>query len=67
MPARRVYEIVKGLRGVSVDTALRLGTFSGIDAQRWIYLQNYNSTENARELMASVLRRFKQHSATDIV
>ena len=64
-PARRINEIVKGLRGISVDTALRLGAIFGSDAQCWINLQTHDATENARELMADVLGRIAQPSAVD--
>ena len=33
VPPRRINEIVKGLRGITVDSALRLGAFFGTDAQ----------------------------------
>ncbi len=32
VPPRRINEIVKGLRGITVDTALRLSVFFGTDA-----------------------------------
>lgn len=32
-PPRRINEIVKGLRGITVDTALRFGVYFGTDAQ----------------------------------
>jgi addiction module HigA family antidote len=67
VPARRINEIVKGLRGISVDTALRLGAFFGTDAQSWINLQTHYDTEIARELMADVLGRIAQHSIADAV
>ena len=67
VPARRINEIVKGLRGISVDTALRLGAFFGTDAQSWINLQTHYDTENARELMADVLERIVRHSVADAV
>lgn len=67
VPARRINEIVKGLRGISVDTALRLGVFFGTDAQSWINLQTHYDTENARELMADVLGRIVRHSVADAV
>ena len=57
VPARRINEIVKGLRGITVDTALRLGAYFGTDAQSWINLQTHFDTENAREAMADVLSR----------
>jgi addiction module HigA family antidote len=57
VPPRRINEIVKGLRGITVDTALRLGAYFGTDAQSWINLQTHFDTENAREAMADVLNR----------
>ena len=67
VPARRINEIVKGLRGITVDTALRLGAYFGTDAQSWINLQTHFDTENAREAMADVLNRITttvKHGAT---
>ena len=67
VPARRINEIVKGLRGITVDTALRLGAYFGTDAQSWINLQTHFDTENAREAMQDVLNRITQnvnHSAS---
>lgn len=60
VPARRINEIVKGLRGITVDTALRLGAYFGTDAQSWINLQTHFDTENAREAMQDVLNRITQ-------
>ena len=41
VPPRRINEIVQGKRAISVDTALRLAVFFGIDAQSWINLQSH--------------------------
>lgn len=57
VPPRRINEIVKGLRGITVDTALRLGAYFGTDAQSWINLQTHYDTEQARTVMAGVLAR----------
>lgn len=57
VPPRRINEIVKGLRGITVDTALRFGAFFGTDAQSWINLQTHYDTERARGLMAQTLAR----------
>lgn len=57
VPPRRINEIVKGLRGITVDTALRLGAFFGTDAQSWVNLQTHYDTEQARIAMADVLGR----------
>jgi addiction module HigA family antidote len=39
VPARRINEIVLGKRGISADTALRLGRFFGISPEFWLGLQ----------------------------
>jgi hypothetical protein len=57
VPPRRINEIVKGLRGITVDTALRLGAFFGTDAQSWVNLQTHYDTERARESLADVIGR----------
>lgn len=62
VPPRRINEIVKGLRGITVDTALRLGAFFGTDAQSWINLQTHYDAELARGAMADVLGRIRKHA-----
>jgi addiction module HigA family antidote len=62
VPPRRINEIVKGLRGITPDTALRLAAYFGTDAQSWLNLQTHYDTETAREAMADVLTRIKQHA-----
>jgi len=64
VPPRRVNEIVKGLRGITVDTALRLAAFFGTDAQSWINLQTHYDTELIREAMAKVLSRIQPCAAS---
>ena len=61
VPPRRINEIVKGLRGITVDTALRLGAYFGTDAQSWLNLQTHFDTENAREAMSDVLARISEN------
>ena len=63
VPPRRINEIVKGLRGITVDTALRFGAYFGTDAQSWINLQTHYDTETAREAMADTLERIAQGKA----
>jgi plasmid maintenance system antidote protein VapI len=43
------------MRGITVDTALRLSVFFGTDAQSWTNLQTHYDTELARVAMAGVL------------
>ena len=40
VPPRRINEIVHGKRGITADTALRLGRYFGIDPQFWLNLQS---------------------------
>jgi addiction module HigA family antidote len=39
VPARRINEIVLGKRGITADTALRLGRYFGMSPQFWMGLQ----------------------------
>ncbi len=39
VPANRITEIIKGDRGISADTALRLGQWFGTGAEFWMNLQ----------------------------
>jgi len=57
VPPRRINEIVKGLRGISADTALRLAAFFGTDAQSWVNLQTRYDLMTTGSRLASVLHR----------
>ena len=61
---RRINEIVKGQRGITVDTALRLAAFFGTDAQSWVNLQTHYDTELARESMADTISRIHRFEAS---
>ena len=52
---RRINEIVHGKRGVTADTALRLGRFFGMEAQFWMNLQTRHDLETTRETLADKL------------
>ena len=65
VPPRRINEIVKGQRGITADTALRLAAFFGTDAQSWLNLQGHYDTEKARAAMAEVLARIARHDRVD--
>ena len=54
---RRINEIVQGKRGVTADTALRLGKFFGMEAQFWMNLQSHYHLEVAKDALASKLDR----------
>ena len=45
VPARRINENVHGKRGITADTALRLGRYFGTSAQFWMNLQDHFELE----------------------
>lgn len=49
VPPRRINEIVHGKRGISADTALRLGRFFGVEPQFWLNLQSRYELEVAQD------------------
>ena len=55
VPARRINEIVKGIRSITPDTAVRLAVFFNTDAQSWLALQNHYDIELAREAISDKL------------
>ncbi len=48
IPASRITEILKGRRGVSVDTALRLGKALGTTPDYWLNLQQSYDLRSAK-------------------
>src|SRR5437016_7236921 len=46
-----IYEVVRGDRAISADTAIRLGKYFGLPAQFWLNLQN-RSEEHTSELQS---------------
>lgn len=45
VPQRRIDEICSGKRGITADTALRLGRFFGMEAAFWLNLQGQYDLE----------------------
>ncbi|MBN2286068.1 MAG: HigA family addiction module antidote protein, partial [Tissierellales bacterium] len=45
VPPRRINEIVLGKRGISTDTALRLGRYFSMSPEFWINLQTHYDLE----------------------
>jgi addiction module HigA family antidote len=60
VPLPRVNDIVRGKRGISADTALRLGIYFGLPAQFWLNLQNDYDLRLARD--AAALAKVKPRS-----
>ena len=57
VPAPRINAIALGKRGITADTALRLGRYFGTSAGFWINLQSRFDLEAEREQIASQLDR----------
>ena len=53
VPPRRINEIVKGLRAISADTALRLARYFGTSEPFWLNLQSHFDLQVVKELWAS--------------
>ena len=59
-----INEIVHGKRGITADTALRLGRFGGMEAQLWMKLQTRYDLETTLETLADRLdQEVRMHTA----
>ena len=57
VPANRLSDIIRGQRGISAETALRLGRYFGTGAAFWVNLQShYDLARAEREVGAQVNR-----------
>ena len=61
VPPRRINEIVKGLRGITADTALRLAAFFGTSPESWINLQTQFDIVHTEDSLADTLAKIKQY------
>lgn len=62
LPSGRISDIMNGKRGVSPDTALRLGRYFGNSARFWLNLQTANDLAIAqREIGERVASEVKPH------
>jgi addiction module HigA family antidote len=60
LPSGRITDILGGKRGISADTALRLGQFFGNSARFWLNLQTvYELTVAEREIGARIREEIK--------
>jgi addiction module HigA family antidote len=61
VPANRVSEIIAGRRGISPETALRLGRYFGTGAAFWVNLQSqYDLSMAEQQLGARVATEVEQ-------
>lgn len=60
VPALRIHQIVKGRRGISADTALRLARYFGTSAGVWVRMQARYELEVAQtELESRISKEVK--------
>jgi antitoxin HigA-1 len=57
VPANRIGGIVKGQRGITADTALRLARYFGTSAQMWMNLQARYELEIAEDTLRRGIER----------
>ena len=57
VPATRIGEIVKERRGITADTALRLGRYFRMTPEFWMNLQSHYDLEVARDTVDAEIRR----------
>ncbi len=55
VPVTRISEIVRGKRGITADTALRLGRLFGTSSELWLGLQSEYDLRVARQESASTI------------
>jgi len=62
VPPNRIYQILKGRRALTADTALRLAQWLGTSAELWINLQKlYELRLAEQEAGAEIRRTIRQH------
>ena len=59
VPPRRINEIVHGKRGITADTALRLGKYFGVEPMLWMNLQNQYEIEVAEDKALAEIERIQ--------
>ncbi|MBI1786432.1 MAG: HigA family addiction module antidote protein [Acidobacteria bacterium] len=57
VPGNRVTAILNKQRGITADTALRLGRYFGTSAQMWMNLQSTYELEAAEDTLADKIRQ----------
>ena len=61
VPANRINEIIRGRRGVTADTDLRLARFFGLSEGYWLRLQNSYDMMAARREDGNAIRRIRPY------
>ena len=59
VPANRINEIIRGRRGITADTDLRLARFFGVSEGYWLHLQNAYDIMETRRAVGKVIGKIK--------
>jgi addiction module HigA family antidote len=62
VPPNRITAILKGERGITGDTAMRLGTFFKTSAEFWMNLQMTYDQRNADKSLPARVRKSIEHN-----
>ena len=62
----RINEIVRGRRGISADTALRLARFFGTSHQFWLNLQARYDVQCAEDAAGAAIARIKPRTESTV-
>jgi addiction module HigA family antidote len=57
VPPNRITAIIKGTRGISAETAMRLARYFGTSVQMWMNLQARYEMEVARDAFDATIRK----------
>ena len=60
VPPNRISQIVRGMRDVTADTALRLGKFFGTGPELWMNLQKTYELDKAKAEIGSKIQKIHQ-------
>lgn len=61
VPANRISELVRGRRGITADTDLRLARYFGLSEGYWLRLQNAYDMMDARREAGKAISRIKPY------
>lgn len=64
VPVSRIYDLIHECRGVTPDTAARLGRFFGTSAHFWMNLQNTYDLFQLEDNLDEELARIQPHMAS---
>ena len=67
VPKNRLYEIINEQRGMTADTAMRLGIFFGTGPKLWLNLQKSYELDVAQQKIGDNLKTIKPYDRNAVV